>query len=185
MTRGRLEYAPTTGVYSLYRCAHERWRHGLPPLCAPLCAASGCGISADLAGDTRALYLGHDALLVVHPPTGSYAVLRVQRAPAKLIAPPLIAPATDGMPAATAAGGAADSAGLRGTLPHLSGREVAYVGNNVLVALDERGKHVHAFQLARNASEVWTKKSPLRATLSVAAGTAQMLGAGARVHGGA
>jgi hypothetical protein len=188
-----LEYDPSDGAYGLHRCGHERWRVGLPPLCSPLCpTALGCGTLSDLSGDVTLLYLGHDALLSVHRLTGAYALLRLERSPARLVAPPA-AVATDGSPAAdltmatlslgsaaNAAAPAADleaaeGAGLRGTLPALAGREIAYLGNELLLALDDDSSSVGGasgggnalfFLLCRNASEVAARRSPLRAVLA-------------------
>ena len=163
-----LEYAPSTGAYALHRCAHERWGIGLPPLCAPLCDADGCGVSADLAGDTKVLYLGHDALLAIHPPTGSYAMLRVERGPAKLAEPPADA-----------------KSGLRGTIHALAGKEIAFIGNQMLVALDYLGTSASFYLLARNASEVWQQGSPLRAKMTTpSSATAAILSSGSRKNNG-
>ena len=93
-----LEYDPASGAYFMHQCPHQRWRAGLQLLCSSLCPPSGCGTSTDLAGDTKVLYLGHDALLTLHAPTGAFALLKVQRSPAKLVAPPGAA-TTDGAPA--------------------------------------------------------------------------------------
>ena len=169
-----LEYAPTTGAYNMHRCTHERWRLGLPPLCAPLCPAAGCGTSTDLAGDTRVMYLGHDAVLALHLSTGAYAVLRVDRSSAKL----------ETAPAESAAMRDDAAPGLRGTLPALAGREVAFIGNHMLVAIDKAGKEAQVFLLARNASEVWAHASPLRAALTTPPSTAAILASGSRDHGG-
>ena len=179
-----LEYAPTNGAYALHRCAHERWRLGLPPLCANLCPSDeGCGHLADLAGETRVLYLGHDAVLALHLPTGAYAMLRLQRGGgASLVAPPAVPPTAEGSPLAGKEG--TPTTGLRGTLPALAGREVAFVGSSLLVALDPHAKDAKFFLLARNASEVWSRGSPLRAVLSTPPSTSTVLAAGAQAHGG-
>ena len=57
---------------------------------------SSCGVATDLMGDVKVMYLGHDVLLSVHRATGAYALLRVQRAPARLVPPPAGAPTDDG-----------------------------------------------------------------------------------------
>ena len=50
-----LEYAPSTGAYALH-AARTSVGASITTLCAPLCDADGCGVSADLAGDTKVLY---------------------------------------------------------------------------------------------------------------------------------
>jgi DNA-dependent RNA polymerase auxiliary subunit epsilon len=110
-----LDYAPGSGKYAFWQCDHTYWSSGRPLQCSNV----GEGKDATLKGDKQFIYIGMDAILSMHTPTGRYQIFKYARKEGKRN----MFPSSDVL--------------ASGTWAQMRGMQLTYMGSDMLLSYDE------------------------------------------------